>query len=81
MQAALKLAGGEKWCGIKRLSTGWGSRMSQSLILIGALSSACWEKKEKKGERNGQGAFFSGQDTSCWLFCVRFSWLLGAIQG
>jgi hypothetical protein len=34
-------------CGIGRLSMRWGSRMIQSWILIDALSSAYWEKKNK----------------------------------
>jgi hypothetical protein len=34
--------------GIGRLSMGLGSRMSQSLILFDALSSACWEKNKKE---------------------------------
>jgi hypothetical protein len=46
--------------------------MLQSLILIDALSSACWEKKK---ERNGWGTFFPGLDTPCWLCCQGFSWL------
>jgi hypothetical protein len=40
-------------CSIGRLSMGKGSRMLQSLILIDALSSACWEnKKPKNREEN-----------------------------
>jgi hypothetical protein len=42
------------WHGVRRLYMGQGSRMLQSLILIDALFSACWEKKE----RNSEGAFF-----------------------
>jgi hypothetical protein len=53
--------------------------MLQSLILIDALSSACWEKE--KIRRNGWGTFFLGPDTPCWLCQVEFSWLLGAIKG
>jgi hypothetical protein len=52
--------------------------MLQSSVLIDALSSACWEGKK---DRNVQGAFFPGQDMSCWLNCVVFLWLLGAIKG
>jgi hypothetical protein len=29
------------WCGIGKTSTGWGSRILQTLILIDAVSSAC----------------------------------------
>jgi hypothetical protein len=43
------------WCGVRRLSMGLEYRMSHSLILIDALSSACLEK-EKKKDRNSQGA-------------------------
>jgi hypothetical protein len=55
-------------CKIGRLSMGWGYRMSQSLILIDALSSACWgkktqEKKKKQRERNHQGAFIFQNQT------------------
>jgi hypothetical protein len=58
MQAALKLAGREKWCGVRRLSTVYGYRMSQSLILIDALFFACWEKKKRDTARE---LFFQGQ--------------------
>jgi hypothetical protein len=47
-QAALELAGREKWGGVGRLSMSLWSRMSHSLILTDALSSICWEKKRKK---------------------------------
>jgi hypothetical protein len=47
---ALKVASGKKWCSIRRFSIGQGSRISQSLILIHALSSAFWEKKKIKIE-------------------------------
>jgi hypothetical protein len=50
--------------------------MSQSLILIDALSSACWEKK-----KNSHGAFFTGSDTPCWLCCTGFLQLLDTIKG
>jgi hypothetical protein len=50
MQAALELAGGEN--GVSFLSVVLHNeafhRMSQSLILIDALSSAFWEKETKK---------------------------------
>jgi hypothetical protein len=40
------------------------------------------EKKEKKViKRNGQGAFFQGQDIPCYLCRVGFLWLLGASKG
>jgi hypothetical protein len=39
------------WCSIGMLSMSKGSRMSQSLILIDALSSASWEKRERERER------------------------------
>jgi hypothetical protein len=57
--------------------------MSQGLILIESLSSACWEKNEKKRKERKRdkkkwlGAFFPGLDTPCWLCRVGFSWLLG----
>jgi hypothetical protein len=51
--------------------------MSQSLILIDALSSACWEEKKK---RDSQEAFFLGWDMPCWLCHVGFLWLLEAIK-
>jgi hypothetical protein len=54
--------------------------MSQSLILSDR-SAACWEKKKEEKRRNGQGAFFPGQDMPCWLCHMGFSWLLGAIKG
>jgi hypothetical protein len=55
-------------CGIKRFSTGEGSRMWQSLILVDELSSACWERK-----RGGAGDFFPGAghiflDVPCRIF-------------
>jgi hypothetical protein len=59
--------------------------MLQGLILIDALSSACWEKKGKKKEkRSNQGHFFPQGwrlDTPCWLCQARISWLVGAIKG
>jgi hypothetical protein len=62
--------------------------MLQGLILICALSSACWEKhekkrKKKKRERSGLGLFFPGPepDMPCWLCQEGFSRLLGAIKG
>jgi hypothetical protein len=59
--------------------------MSQSLILIDALSSACWEKRKKKEREkkktNGWGAFSPGLDMPCWLWCMGFSQLLGTIKG
>jgi hypothetical protein len=69
------------WWGIGRLSMVYGSRMLQSLILIDALSSAC---REKKREREIAGRLFSQcwrPDTHCWLCCVGFLQLLGAIKG
>jgi hypothetical protein len=63
---------------------GYGSRMLQNLILIDALSSACWEKKRKKKdkkERNDWGTIFPGPDMPCWLHCAGFLWLLGVIKG
>jgi hypothetical protein len=75
-QAALKLDGGEKCCNIGRLSTGVGSRMLQSLILIDALSSAYWEKKGEKTEKEremARGLFSQGQTClagcAAWDFC------------
>jgi hypothetical protein len=61
---------------IERLSMG--SRISQSLILIYALSSAYCKKRKRK--RNGHGAFFLGQVTPCWLCHIGFSRLLDAIK-
>jgi hypothetical protein len=58
---------------------GSGSRILQSLILFDALSSAFWEKK-RESEMAGGGQF-PGLDTHCWLCCVGFLWLLGAIKG
>jgi hypothetical protein len=66
--------------------------MLPCLILIDALSSACWEKKgkrERERERERErkekqwGAFFFYQclDMSCWLGCAGFLRLLGAIKG
>jgi hypothetical protein len=61
--------------------------MSHGLILIDALSSACWEKNEKiikkKRKEKWPGAFFPGPepDTICWLCQAGFSRLLGAIKG
>jgi hypothetical protein len=52
--------------------------MSQSLILIDALSSAYWEKEKK---RNDQGLFSPGRHMSCWLCHTGISWLLGAVKG
>jgi hypothetical protein len=51
--------------------------MSQSLILIDILSSACWEKKRKGGKKKREkqsGAFFPQGWTSLdgcamWDFC------------
>jgi hypothetical protein len=63
MQTTLELADREKCLlfsmqhSIGRLFTGEGSRMWQSLILIDALSSACWEEKKKK---HSQGLFPPG---------------------
>jgi hypothetical protein len=57
--------------------------MSQSLILIDELSSACWEKETtttKKRSDHG-GFFYQGPDTPCWLCHAGFLWLLGAIKG
>jgi hypothetical protein len=56
--------------------------MLQSLILIDALSSACWEKKKKKKEKKRKkkwlGAFFPGTEVRHtllavprWIFAVR----------
>jgi hypothetical protein len=47
IQAAWEPAGREKWHGIRRLR----ARMLQGLILIDALSSACWERKKKKEKK------------------------------
>jgi hypothetical protein len=57
--------------------------MLQGLIVIDALSSACWENKEKKKKRRGLGLFSQGQrpDIPCWVCWVGFSPLLGAIKG
>jgi hypothetical protein len=37
--------------GVRRLSMGYGSRISQGLILIDALFSTCWEKKERRKKK------------------------------
>jgi hypothetical protein len=42
-----------EWCVVGKISMGYRSRMSQSFILIDALSSACWEKEKKKEKKNG----------------------------
>jgi hypothetical protein len=57
--------------------------MSQSLILIDSLSSACWEKNGKKRKEKQLKAFFPGpeMDTPCWLCLAAFSWPLGSIKG
>jgi hypothetical protein len=44
--------------------------MLQSLILIDALSSACWEKKERKKWRSSQGPLFSGLEARHALLAV-----------
>jgi hypothetical protein len=48
--------------------------MLQSLILIDAMFSACWEKRKRK-EKIGLGLFSPGQrlDTPCWLCQMGFS--------
>jgi hypothetical protein len=51
---------------------GYGSRMLQNLILIDALSSACWEKKRKKKKtkkREMTGGLFS-QGQTCLAGCT-----------
>jgi hypothetical protein len=53
--------------------------MSQGLILIDALSSACWELKKKK--RIFHGDFCPGWDTLYLLCFTGFSQLLDAIKG
>jgi hypothetical protein len=53
----------------------------KSLSLNDALSSASWERKKKKRERNSLGAFIPGLDMTWWLCHVGFLWLLGAIKG
>jgi hypothetical protein len=63
--------------GIGRFSMGQRSRMSQSSIMIDALSSACWEKEEN----SLQVFFFSpGWDIPCLLCCAGVLRLLGAIK-
>jgi hypothetical protein len=46
--------------------------MSQSLILVDALSSACWEKKEKKRKKKEKwpGPFFPGPEARHALLAV-----------
>jgi hypothetical protein len=73
MQATLEPAGREKWCpfsmwhGVGRLS------MGPELILIDALSSACWEKEKKKRSRSSQeGAFFPGPEARHALLAVPY---------
>jgi hypothetical protein len=47
--------------------------MSQSSILTDALSSACWEEKRKKKQREmTQGLFFPGWEMPGWLCCAGF---------
>jgi hypothetical protein len=52
------------WHRVGRPSVGYGVRISQVLIRIDALSSACSEKTEKEKTKNKQrkaaGAFFPG---------------------
>jgi hypothetical protein len=69
-------------CKIGRLSMGWGYRMSQSLILIDALSSACWGKKtqEKKKKTERESFYFPEPDTPFWLCCTGLSWWSSAIE-
>jgi hypothetical protein len=71
------------WGSIGRLSTGKGSRMSQALIPVEALSSVCWEngKKRKRRKREEARGFFPREKTTCWLCQAGFSQLLGAIRG
>jgi hypothetical protein len=56
--------------------------MSQSLILIYALSSAGWEKgKKKKRKEKWLRVFFSpGLGMPCWLCHLGFLWLSGAVK-
>jgi hypothetical protein len=50
--------------------------------MIETLSSACWEKNEKKRKEKWPRAFFPvlEPDMHCWLCGVGFSQLLGAIK-
>jgi hypothetical protein len=54
--------------------------MSQSLILIDVLSSACREAKRKEKRKAGM-LFFPGLDMPCWLCHMGFLQLLDAIKG
>jgi hypothetical protein len=60
--------------------------MLQDLILIGAISSACWEKNEKEKEkkkkkRSGWRLFPRAQARHSLLVCQPgFSQLLGALK-
>jgi hypothetical protein len=47
------------------------------LLLVGRKKKT--EKNFKK--RNGQRAFSHKPDMPCWLCCMGFSWLFGAIKG
>jgi hypothetical protein len=58
------------WLHVWRLSTGCGSRMFQSLILIYALSPPCREKKEREREKQ-LGAFFLGLEARHALLAAR----------
>jgi hypothetical protein len=70
MQPALELAGREKWHNIGRLPLGKASRMLQSSILIDALSSACWEKKNK--DKQTGGFFLRAGHTLLAVLCKIF---------
>jgi hypothetical protein len=54
--------------------------MSQSLIFIDALSSACWEKKmrERKPEKQ-PGAFFPGPEAGYALLVVQH-WIFMTVR-
>jgi hypothetical protein len=68
------------WHCIGRLCTDMGSRMSQHLILIDALSSNLI-KKEKENKETAGGLFFTGLDITCFWCLAKFSQLLEAIKG
>jgi hypothetical protein len=81
MQAALEPVGGEKWH-TTSLSVAWHRETFHVLRVqdVAEFNSDCCSIFCLLRKKMARRIFSPGQDMPCWLCCVGFFWLVGAIK-